>query len=293
MSNSQRSRRLHFDVLDVELAAVGLDLVEMLGQHLEAHVLEQRDHVRQRDVGAETEHLEMQRVGLAARAVEIEADVVGVAQARGHLDIGGGDVRRDFLDVADRQRAAEARRELEAFVLAVLLHERVAQLVVPVAHDLRDLAFELGGVVAGLVAGLRAHDQMQVRQRRFADLDRRIDALAVQRALQRRLDALAHFGAEAVARQIDEARIEAAVLVATHEQARARALLQREDAGRGRVTARPRCTGTARRAAASRGCGAAPCPNANRGGSPRASSPPRPCAAPAARPAAGACTRPR
>ena len=76
---------------------------------------------------------------------------------------------------------------------------------------------------------------MQVRQRRFADLDRGIDALAVQRAFQRRLDALAHFGAEAVARQVDEARIEAPVLVAANEKPRARALLQREDAGRGRV----------------------------------------------------------
>ena len=43
-----------------------------------------------------------------------------------------------------------------------------------------------------VVARLRPHDHVQLRQRRFADLDGGVDVLAVQRALEHRLDALAH-----------------------------------------------------------------------------------------------------
>ena len=168
-------RGLHFDVLDIQPAAFGIDLVKVLGQHLQAHVLEQRNHFGQCDIAAKAKDLEMQCVGLAARAIEVQADVVRIAQARGHFDVGRGDVRRDFLDIPRRKRAAETRGELETFLLAVFLHQRVAKLVMPVAHDLRDLALELADVVGRLVARLRPHDQMQVRQRRFADLDRGID----------------------------------------------------------------------------------------------------------------------
>ena len=60
-----------------------------------------------------------------------------------------------------------------------------------------------------------------------------IDALALQCLAQQRLDALAHRLGEAVARQEYQAGIEAAVDVAAQEQARARALLQRQHRHRG------------------------------------------------------------
>ena len=49
-------------------------------------------------------------------------------------------------------------------------------------------------------------------------------------ALEHRLDAAAHFGVEAVARDVDERREEATVAVAAQEQLAAHALLQAEDA---------------------------------------------------------------
>ncbi len=216
--------------LDIDLASLHVEFVELLGQHLDAHVLEQRNHFRQLDRAAQAEHLKLQDVRLAPRAMQTEADVLAVAQAGRHLHVRRGDMRGDFLDVAGRQRAAVARGELEALVFAMTLHQRIAQVVVPVAHDVHDLRLEIGDVVAGLVARLRPHDQMQHRQRRLADLDGRIDALAVEGALQGGFDAFAHGRIESIARQIDQAGIEAPVLVAPREQTRARPFAQRQDA---------------------------------------------------------------
>ena len=77
-----------------------------------------------------------------------------------------------------------------------------------------------GSMSARLPPALRPHHQVQLRQRRFADLDGGVEALAVERAHQQGFDAVAHVGAEAVARDVDERRVETAVAVATQEQAR-------------------------------------------------------------------------
>ena len=84
----------------------------------------------------------------------------------------------------------------------------------------------------GAFARPRADHQVQARERRLGDVDGRVDALAVEGALEQGLDPLAHLGIDAVARQVDQAATEAPVAVAAHEQARALALLQREHAMR-------------------------------------------------------------
>jgi hypothetical protein len=213
--------RLHDDVLDAQLRVAEVELVELLGEHLEVHVFEQRDRFRQRDILAVAEDLEVQRVGIAARRHEAEADVVFPAELCGERDIGGGAARRRRLDVGGRQRRI-ARGERAARGIAVAFGERVAQFLVPVADDAGDLLFERVDVVGHVVARLRADDQVQQRQRRFVDLDGRIDLGAAQRCVQRGRNALARVAGQAFARQVDEAGIEAAVLVATHEQARTR-----------------------------------------------------------------------
>ena len=73
------------------------------------------------------------------------------------FDVGGGDRRADFLDVAGRQRAAVAVGELQAGFLAVALRPSCfAQFVVPVAHDRRQFGLELGLVDLDLRAGASA-----------------------------------------------------------------------------------------------------------------------------------------
>src|SRR5581483_9446889 len=224
---------LHFEILDHDRRFAEVHLVRVLGKDLETHVLEHRQRLGQRDRRAVAEQLEAQAVALLARAVQRQADVVRVLQAGRGLDVGGGDVRADVLDVARGQRTPVASGELQALLLAVLLHEDVAQLVVPVAHDVRDLVLEVGDVVLRLLAVLGPDHDVQARERGLADEHRRVETLAVERALEQGLDALAHVGVETVARDEHETREEAPVFVAAHEQARARAALQLQDAHRG------------------------------------------------------------
>jgi hypothetical protein len=82
---------------------------------------------------------------------------------------------RDFLDVARRQCATVAVGQLQAGFLAMPLRPGLAQLVAPVAHDRGQLRFQRGQVDIGLLAALRPHDDVQLRQRRLADLDVGVD----------------------------------------------------------------------------------------------------------------------
>ena len=117
-------------------------------------------------------------------------------------------------------------------LLAVSRDENLAQVVLPVAHDLRELCLEVECVEFGLIARLRAHDHVHARKRRFVEQHGRVDAFATETLHQHRFDALADIGVEAVARHIGEHREKAPVAVAAHEQARARTFAQVEHGGR-------------------------------------------------------------
>ncbi len=225
--------RLHDDVLDAQLRITDIKLVELLGEHGEIHVLQQRNHLGQGDVGAVAENLEMQRVRIAGGRRQAEPDVVAPLQLCGQRDIGGSAARRGGLDVFSRQGGV-TRGELAAFGIAPGLDQRVTKFVVPVAHDVRDPALDGGQIVIDGLPGIGADHQMQQCQWRLADLDRGIDLLAMQRLAQRSRDAFAHGRGQALARQIDQAGIKPPVLVAAHEQLGTRARAQRQDT-RGQV----------------------------------------------------------
>src|SRR3546814_1862134 len=135
-----------------------------------------------------------------------------------------------LLQVWRRQRATVARGERQAFAFVVRGNQRVAQVVVPVAHDVGQLGLERGLVELDHLARTRAHEHVQLRQRRFAHLQVGVDMVGVQLALEQRFDAHAQVGVVAVARQVHERRIEAPVAVAAQEQLAAHALLQAKDA---------------------------------------------------------------
>ena len=162
--------------------------------------------------------------------VERHADAVLAAQLRQLVDVLRGHRRADVLDVAGRQRARVAVGQHYALVLAAQAHQRVAHLVVPVAHDRGHRVLQFGDVADGLVADLRPHHDGQSRQRRLAHLHRGIALHRVQRHPQGGLDAFAHRGVEAIPRHEHHAGEEPAVTVAAHEQSRARALAQFENA---------------------------------------------------------------
>ncbi len=83
-----------------------------------------------------------------------------------------------------------------------------------------------------------AHHEVQLRERRLADPRRVVDLLRAEGVSQQPLDAQAHGRVEAVARQEDEGRDEAAELVGAQEDAGAAALAQAADLARHRQEVR-------------------------------------------------------
>ena len=146
------------------------------------------------------------------------------------LDIVGSDGRRFFFDVAGRQSAAIAGSECESAFFAMTRDQFFAQIVLPITHDRGESRVEVGGIELDPFVLARAHQHMQLRERRIADLDGRVDAIGVQCLFEHRFDAQPDFGVVTIARDVGQYRIEAAVTIVTHEQAAAHALLQTENA---------------------------------------------------------------
>ena len=235
LADVEASRRgFHLEVLDVQRRAVAFEPIGMLGDHAQAEVLHQRQGVRQGDVAAAAVQLEAQRglaVGRGRQVLQRQLEGAVFPECRQALDVGGGDLRRGAFDIARRQCAAIAVGQCKAPLLPLACDQRIAQVLLPVAHDRRQLALELGLVDLDLLAAARTHDQVHLRQRRLADRDVGIDVVCVQYAPQHGLHALAHLGAEAVAGNVDQHRMEATIAVAAQEQAAAHPLLQAEHAG--------------------------------------------------------------
>ena len=228
--------RLDLELLDVGHAPVQIEAEGMLGDHAQAHVLHQRQRVGQRDVDAQVIEIQAQRAfagTVPRRAVQAQAQIVGVLELGQALDVVGGQLGGDVLDVVLRQRPAEAGRQRQSARLAVALDQRLAQVVLPVAQQMRQARLQLGRIDADFLARARAHGQVQLRQRRFAQLHGGVDRVAVQGLLHQRLDAQAQLGVEAVARHVDQRRPETPVAIAAQEQLAAHALLQAQDAHRG------------------------------------------------------------
>ena len=220
----------HFEILDEDRRRARLQAVRVLGDHAQAHVFHQRQHVRQRDVGILPVQFQAQAL---AHRMQAQAQVVRAAQRGQVVHVVGCHFRRHFLDVAGRQGAAVTGRQREAAALAVTGDQRLAQVVLPVAQQMGQPRFQTGGVDVHLGAGFGPDDEVDLRQRRLAEQHAAVQMLAVQGFLQQCLDAQAHVGVEAVARDVHQHREEAAVAVAAQEQLAAHAFLQAEDAHRG------------------------------------------------------------
>src|SRR5699024_3628625 len=119
---------------------------------------------------------------------------------------------------------------LQAVLFTMLAHENLGQTIFPGADRLLDLVLDGLGIDldAGPVA--RPDNQMHARQLGLADLDGKIEPLALERPFDDVLDLLPIFGIEAIARNEYQAGVEAAIALAAHEQARLAALLQVENA---------------------------------------------------------------
>ena len=225
-----RHGRFQREVLDDHAAAVDVQGVGVFGQHLHAEVFQHRQRVRQGDLAVQTEQLEAQR---AVLLVQVEGQTAFGLQALHLADVVDALRRRHGLNVALRHGGQIARGQRDAALLAEALDQGVAQLVLPVADDGAELGFQRLQVVGRRLVAAVADQQVQLGQRRIADLQGLVDALAAERGHQHGLDAGADLGVEAVFRQVDQHRIETAIRVLADVQFRAEAFLQAEHADAG------------------------------------------------------------
>ena len=140
--------------------------------------------------------------------------------------------RRDVGLVAGRERVPPDPERVDAGLFATRGDERVAQLVGPRARERRELGLERRLVDRRRVAARRLHHDVQPRQHRLADEHGEVDVAPAEGALQRVEDRHPHLGRVAVAREVHEARHEAAELVAADEQAEPAPIAEAHDAER-------------------------------------------------------------
>ena len=157
------------------------------------------------------------------------------------LDVVHRHARRVVVAVAGGEAVGIALVQRVAALLAAGLEQGLEQFVLPAPGDADELRCSSSRTsTCGRGAGAHAHDDQHAGQRRVGELHRELRRLAVQALGQQRLHARAHVGVVVLARHVDQARGEAAEGVAVHEQPRALALAQAQDADRGRVAARRR-----------------------------------------------------
>ena len=196
-----------------------------------AHVLEQRQHVREQDRPPGADDLEGKLVdGRVERGVEAEAEVVRRCQPFDPVEVVHGLTRCEVVAVGAGERVAVALVQRERALFTGMVDERVAEIVRPCARGRGEARLDLADVVVGHRAGLGVDDVVQAGQHRFGDAGRVVGALAAERLLEDLLDLAPVLGVEPLARDEDQAGEEAAEHVATDEEPDAAALTEMEDA---------------------------------------------------------------
>ena len=222
-------RRERPAVAQAELVDVGGpgepgELVGALVDDLDAHRGEHRQHRAQRQRLADAEHLEARLAAavVAALLVLVEEREVDALLALDGLDaaeVGRSALGLVVLLVGLGERVRPGPRQPRPLVDAVLAHDGCDEVVAPRPRRLHQPALEVGDVDLGDLAALRRVDhEVHPGGRRLVDPCGELDVLATQLDAQDLGEPLAHRGAVAVAREVDEDRDIAAVGVATYER---------------------------------------------------------------------------
>ena len=143
----------------------------LLVHHAEAHVLQNRHALRQRDRTAEAPHLEADAAidGLGA-PVEVRAQRPRRRQARDHLDVVDGDERRIAGAIAFRERVAVALRTARARVPGSCTTASASdEPVGPGADDVADGLFQHRAFRLRRFAVVAADDEVHAHQRPFRE----------------------------------------------------------------------------------------------------------------------------
>ena len=224
----------HPEIVQPHPGRVGpLDLARMLVLDLEAHILQHRQRIGQRDrLPAELEELEVQPPFVRLeRAVEAHLDAV-LPDALHLLDIEHRDPCGIGLAVVRAESLAVAAEQARALLLAETVEQGIVQIVRPgAAHD-PEPPFQVRKVVLRRMPGIDAHDEKEPGQHRLRQAHRELGIRGAERLLQDSLDDQPAPGGEPVPRHEHDAGIEAPEPVRMDEQADALPFLQMQDPGR-------------------------------------------------------------
>ena len=281
------------EVVDPDRRPVGrLDLVRPLVADPDAHVLEQRQHVREEDRPARTDELEGEVVERRLeRDVEAHPEVAVRVEPLDPLDVLHGLPGGEVLAVGAGERLAVAFEERAGTLLAELLRERVAEVVGPGARRRGEASLDLGHVVLRDRARLGVDDDVEARQHRLGDARRVVDARPGEGLAGGSPGSAAGSSCRS-ARAAGRRGTRGSGRTRPGGRTAARAGARRDGGSRARSRrARPPRSGTARRADTSRGSRRAPCGRGCPSGAPTARPPAAPCAAGRGSPTGSRCRR--
>jgi hypothetical protein len=178
----RRRARREAEVVDPCGGAVArLELVRALVGDAQPEVLEDRQHVRERDRPRRREQLAAQRLAAVLdRAVRAHGEPARSGRVLDAPQIGHRRAGRPVLAVARRERVAPALEALKPGLLAVLGDQRVAKVVAPGAGRPREARLDLGHRrLRG--AGGRAEEEVDPHEDRLGEQRRPLVERRVQR----------------------------------------------------------------------------------------------------------------
>ena len=225
------SDEIQLEVVDPErIAALGPHFVRLLRQHAHAHVLEHRQRLGQRDRFAGAIDLESETARRRfQRAIQVQRQAAE-REAVEPAHIGHRGARGNILAVRRWKRVAEALEELCGARLALLVVQRLAQIVLPAPRGVGQAPLHFAAVVRTNPARRRAHRHVDTRQHRVGQQNVEVRGCAVERLQQDRLELAPQFGRVVLARHVDQAGDEALERVAPDEEAEALPLAELQDA---------------------------------------------------------------
>ena len=233
--DAQRVAVLELEILDPGRTALGpCNLIGAFSDDAQAKILQHRQEVGYRHRHAELHDLQMHSLGnLARRAMQVEARGLRLGAQRFQvlqiLERVGG---RDLFLIGERKRVPVAVRECEHRRLVMRRDESGAQPVRPGRRRLGNALLDAGKVDFAPIVRVGADDHVHACMIGVGDLHLRFNVAATETLEHDLFDALAHLSAVAIARYVDEERIEALKRIAPGEEAHGAPLVQVDDAAR-------------------------------------------------------------
>ena len=213
-------------------AVAGGDFVGTRGQHPQAHPLQHRQHVGQRNWLFGAEDLEAQESFRVFQwSIQPHVQRVGGTnpvqpQNVAHRGAGG-----EIFLISGGKGLAVALEQSVALFLATLFQQGTLQFFFPGLRGLAQLSFQLRYGILGNLAGLGANGKPELRHDRFVELGGESGRFTVESLHQDVLDPQPHFGVVFFSMHIDQTGNEAVERVLASEQPQPLPFLEVQDAG--------------------------------------------------------------